>query len=56
MGILIIGSFSYIGTELCEDPQAAPSIDKMISSEVLPPRGAFEKLTFFERYRCGDLA
>jgi len=56
MSILITGSSSYIGTELCEHPQAAPSIDKMISTGVLPPRETFEKLTFFERYCCGDLA
>ena len=56
MGILITGSSGYIGTELCERLQAAPSIDKMISTGALSPRETFEKLTFFERYCCGDLA
>jgi len=56
MSILITESSSYIGTELCERLQAAPSIDKMIGTEVLPPRETFEQLTFFERDCCGDLA
>ncbi|MCH2446390.1 MAG: hypothetical protein MK230_03390 [Candidatus Marinimicrobia bacterium] len=56
MSFLITGSSSYIGTELCERLQAAPSIDKMISTGALSPRETFEKLTFFERYCCGDLA
>ena len=55
MSILITGSSSYIGTEFCEHPQTAPSIDEMISTEVLPPRETFETLIFFERYGCGDL-
>ncbi|HHZ80631.1 MAG TPA: NAD-dependent epimerase/dehydratase family protein [Candidatus Marinimicrobia bacterium] len=56
MGILITGSSGYIGTELCRRLQADRSIGEIIGIDVLPPRETFEKLIFYERDCCNDLA